>query len=367
MMGRGRWIGFEMDKKKRTIEGWLRHLQNSLLLATMSVDYADLRQRYVVGKWRLPDGCSSEEEFGEIEARWWKEYWHTKSGHLVQRSYLSDLPPSQGGNAPAPTGGSVDDEASVVNCLQDCQRLASVFGLTKNLVFRSLFLPAHTVASIKGKDVSELIDYAIVPHIPIYEDSPIGQRLLRAAEESDDVCEALRRFRFTSRGKQLITTTEDIPLHPSQTSNEDGAVHEGADTSDEPPVPKRLRSSLSAYELFTWTLDRMSPDVPLAAIGVVRGRVRKQIRFLCRAIQLRMPESRGRPRDVFLALECARLKDEEHWSLAQIGRKYGWEVTYDELGENVNQCRKARYYVSVGRRLKEELGYTERYPRKVCK
>lgn len=54
-----------------------------------------------------------------------------------------------------------------------------------------------------------------------------------------------------------------------------------------------------------------------------------------------------------LALECARLRDEEKWSERAIGKHFGWALQEDSYG-NLIQCRTARRYVSMGRELKKK-------------
>ena len=65
--------------------------------------------------------------------------------------------------------------------------------------------------------------------------------------------------------------------------------------------------------------------------------------------------SGGRPPvDKEIALECARLRDEEEWSEKAIGKHFGWAIQEDSWG-NLTQCRTARRYVSIGRELKKKV------------
>ena len=64
--------------------------------------------------------------------------------------------------------------------------------------------------------------------------------------------------------------------------------------------------------------------------------------------------SGGRPPiDEELALECARLRDEEKWSETAIGKHFGWALQEDSWG-NLTQCRTARRYVRMGRELRKK-------------
>ena len=59
----------------------------------------------------------------------------------------------------------------------------------------------------------------------------------------------------------------------------------------------------------------------------------------------------GRPKaDESLAIECARLKDVEHWTYKEIGQHFGWSLQSDSYG-NLNQCSSAKRYVKWGRAL----------------
>jgi hypothetical protein len=60
----------------------------------------------------------------------------------------------------------------------------------------------------------------------------------------------------------------------------------------------------------------------------------------------------GRPFvDEERALECARLKDEEHWTEKDIGEKFGWALQQDYYGK-YTQCRTARRNIRKGSILK---------------
>jgi len=51
-----------------------------------------------------------------------------------------------------------------------------------------------------------------------------------------------------------------------------------------------------------------------------------------------------------LAIECARLKDEQGLTLVEIGKRNGWPLQRDSYG-NLNQCSTARRYIDRGREL----------------
>ncbi len=62
----------------------------------------------------------------------------------------------------------------------------------------------------------------------------------------------------------------------------------------------------------------------------------------------------GRPPiDEEIALECARLADEDDWTESKIGNKYGWALQEDNYGK-LSQCRAARRYIKRGRELKKK-------------
>jgi len=52
---------------------WRRDYKRRLQLAMLSAEYARLRQKYVVGKWQLREGCKNIEEFDQMIAEWWKD------------------------------------------------------------------------------------------------------------------------------------------------------------------------------------------------------------------------------------------------------------------------------------------------------
>lgn len=61
----------------------------------------------------------------------------------------------------------------------------------------------------------------------------------------------------------------------------------------------------------------------------------------------------GRPSiDDDVAIECARLKDEEGLTYKEIGLKYKWALQKDSYG-NLNQCSSAKRYVKRGRKLRK--------------
>jgi hypothetical protein len=62
----------------------------------------------------------------------------------------------------------------------------------------------------------------------------------------------------------------------------------------------------------------------------------------------------GRPPvDPDIAVECARLRDDEGWTYKQIGVKFGWSLEPDSYG-NLSQCNTARYYVKLGKTLRNQ-------------
>jgi hypothetical protein len=327
---------------------WYQDLKRKLELAMMSNDYANLREKYVVGKWRLLDGCKSAEQFDQIIAKWWKEYDRTALGLLTREVLFEgeDWRFEQGAHAQEegePT--FADDETTIVRCLEECDRIARRFGLTKKIVLRSLFLPQETIRSMDKLDPRDFIHYQIVSCVPIYQDSPLGTRLIRAAKESNEVREALIHFMFTPRLRQWVKEVRE-PFDSS--------------TQVEPRARMRVKNNkseiLSPYELFTVTLHLSPPDLPRPVVGAAIRKALSQIRALCRALGFNMRQKRGRKSNFLLALECARLKDDEGRSYADIGKRFGWKLQYDSYGERLNQCSTARYYVREGRKLRQQLG-----------
>jgi len=62
----------------------------------------------------------------------------------------------------------------------------------------------------------------------------------------------------------------------------------------------------------------------------------------------------GRPKaDMSIAIECARLKDEEGWTYKQIGQHFNWSLQSDSYG-NLSLCSTAKRYVKWGRELSQE-------------
>ncbi len=59
------------------------------------------------------------------------------------------------------------------------------------------------------------------------------------------------------------------------------------------------------------------------------------------------------PADKNIAIECARLKDDEGLTYKEIGLHYDWSLQRDSYG-NISQCNTARRYVKWGRELKEQ-------------
>ena len=59
------------------------------------------------------------------------------------------------------------------------------------------------------------------------------------------------------------------------------------------------------------------------------------------------------PSDQKLALECVQLKDDLGWTYCEIGEHFDWPLQYDSYG-NLNQCSNARYYVKLGREIREK-------------
>lgn len=329
-------------------ENWRQNYKRRLQLAIMSRDYANLQEKYVVGKWQLPEGCKSADEFDQLIAEWWKEYDRTGLGYLERilwEESKEDLPwDTQNAWCQENEGLSfVDYETSIVRCLEECERVALRFGLTKRILLRSLFLPEETIRSVDKLDPSELISYEIVPRVPTYKDSPLGTRLIKAAKQSDEGREALIYFRFTPRIQEFF---KGVAVSAEVKSL---ARSVEIKTSNEPEV-------LSAYELFSLTLHQLSPDVPSVVVEAVRRRATRQIGVLCRMAGVKMPQRCGRKDNFLLALECARLKDEERQSYADIGRRFGWKLQYDDYRQRLNQCSTARHYVRGGRKLRQLLG-----------
>ena len=336
-------------------QDWCQDYKRRLRLAMMSRDYARLREKYVIGKWQLPEGCKSIEEFDQMIAEWWKEYDRTKIGYLESKFLemsKEDLPPDVQGTYPQDEGGLsfVEYETCIVRCLEECERVASCFGLTKRILLRSLFLPEETIRSMDKLDPSELISYEIVPRVPTYQDSPLGARLIKAAKESNEVREALGHFKFTSRIREYIKAVE--VLDEAETSVTSALAETGSKTKAESNEPEVL----SAYELFTLTLYQLPPDVPSVVVEAVRRRATRQITVLCTVAGLKMLQRRGRRSNFPLALECARLKDDERQSYADIGSRFGWKLQYDDYHQRLNQCSTARHYVREGRKLRQLLG-----------
>lgn len=336
-------------------QDWCHDYKRRLRLAMMSRDYVRLREKYVVGKWQLADGCKSIDEFDQMIAEWWKEYDRTEIGYLESKFLemsKEDLPPDVQGAYPQDEGGLsfVDYETCIVRCLEECERVASCVGLTKRILLRSLFLPEETIRSMDKLDPSELICYEIVPRVPIYQDSPPGTRLMKAAKESNEVREALDHFKFTPRVSEFIKAVEVLD------KAEAVAASAKAERSGKTKAESNEPEVVSAYELFTLTLYQLPPDLPSIVVEAVRQRATRQITVLCGVAGLKMLERRGRRGNFPLALECVRLKDDERQSYAGIGRRFGWKLQYDDYRQRLNQCSTARHYVKEGRKLRQLLG-----------
>lgn len=334
---------------------WRRDYKRRLQLAMLSAEYARLRQKYVVGKWQLREGCKSIEEFDQMIAEWWKEYDRTETGYLERELFemdKEDLPPETEGAYPQDERGLsfVDYETCIVRCLKECEKAATCFGLARWILLRSLFLPEETIRSMDKLDPSEFISYEIAPRVPMYRDSPLGTRLIKAAKESNEVREALGHFEFTPRIREYIKAVE--VLDEAETSVISALAETGSKTKAESNEPEVL----SAYELFTLTLYQLPPDVPSLVVEAVRRRATRQIMVLCRVVGLKMLQRRGRRGNFMIALECARLKDDERQSYADIGRRFGWKLQYDDYRQRLNQCSTARHYVREGRKLRQLLG-----------
>ncbi len=109
-------------------------------------------------------------------------------------------------------------------------------------------------------------------------------------------------------------------------------------------VEIKLHTRFATKELFNYA-------VKFAYDSVKSHLQREQIKEhpLCRWFKGGRP-----PADESLALECARLKDDERWTYVEIGQHYEWSLQPDSYG-NLNQCSTARRYVKWGRELSKKI------------
>ena len=140
--------------------------------------------------------------------------------------------------------------------------------------------------------------------------------------------------RFPSGGKSL----PDLPADQSIVWYEDEDIHD--------PwlrVEIRLHARFATKTLFD--------DTARHAYETVRSHLRSE-GIKPHSISERLKGGRP-PMDDDLAVECARLKDDEEWRYKDIGFRFGWPLQMNDYG-NLSQCSTARRYVKRGRELRKE-------------